>query len=121
MFNVQSRAGQVQSAHCELEMQGDIPARIQRRGALRSYDMYTKWGYFERRMSMRHQEQPNQDSVRSLKSATEQSTTTLYTPSAAPWKFFENVPDELSSLRTTEALAVAERHMRYIPATQPHS
>lgn len=32
------------------------------------------------------------------------------------WRYFENVPDAISDLRTREAAAVADRHLRY--ATQ---
>ena len=29
------------------------------------------------------------------------------------WRYFENVPDAISDLRTKEAAAVADRHLRY--------
>ena len=32
--------------------------------------------------------------------------------SCAVWRYFESVPDELSSMRTHEAAAVADRHLR---------
>jgi len=89
-----------------------VPTSIKRRGALRSYDMYTKWGYFERRMSLRHREQRSQSTLLTL-GLNQGARSNPDPPSAAPWKFFENVPDELSSLRTTEAIAVAERHLRW--------
>jgi len=94
-----------------LAIEGDVPTSIKRRGALRSYDMYTKWGYFERRMSLRHREQRSQSTLLTL-GLNQGARSNPDPPSAAPWKFFENVPDELSSLRTTEAIAVAERHLR---------
>ncbi len=36
-----------------------------------------------------------------------------YGASNSSWRFFENVPDQLSSLRTVEARSVADRHLRF--------
>ena len=35
-----------------------------------------------------------------------------YGPSNSSWRFFENVPDQLSTFRTEEATSVADRHLR---------
>ena len=35
-------------------------------------------------------------------------------PANNVWRYFENVPDQLSSLRTKEAAAVADRHLRFV-------
>jgi hypothetical protein len=34
--------------------------------------------------------------------------------SCGVWRYFESVPEELSSMRTHEAAAVADRHLRYV-------
>lgn len=103
-----------------MALEGDVPARMQRAGAARSYMLYLNWGYFERRMTLRKTRRggeppvPNQNSLPALgHKRDEQAKSSRYGMSAAaPWKYFENVPDELSNLRTTEAIAVAERHLR---------
>lgn len=30
------------------------------------------------------------------------------------WRYFESVPEEMSTMRTLEAAAAADRHLRYI-------
>lgn len=95
-----------------------MPSRMSREGAARAYHMYIYWGYFNRRMSARRQlEQgtmpgstPSTSSVTAFTNSKPQKS--YYGEMTNVWRYFENVPDAISELRTREAAQVADRHAR---------
>ena len=81
---------------------------------LRGCSYVQHWGYFQRRMSIsREKETPlsSQDIPVFDPGSTEISNSPYGSP-PRPWRFFESVPNKLSSMRTKEAAEVAQRHLR---------
>ncbi|DBA97322.1 TPA: hypothetical protein ACH3X1_015060 [Trebouxia sp. C0004] len=100
-----------------LDSQGSLPSRMSREGAARTYHMYTYWGYFNRRMSARRQlEQKtmpgSNESAGIAFGDNSKQQTSYYGEMTNVWRYFENVPDAISDLRTKEAAQVADRHLR---------
>ena len=100
-------------------MQGSLPSRMSREGAARTYHMYTYWGYFNRRMSARRQLE--QKTMPGSKGSTgiafgdnSKQQKSYYGEMTNVWRYFENVPDAISDLRTREAAQVADRHLRSV-------
>lgn len=98
---------------------------MSREGAARTYHMYTYWGYFNRRMAVRRQlEQKSmpgldrQSGIAFGDNSKQQKS--YYGEMTNVWRYFENVPDAISDLRTKEAVAVADRHLR-CPASLHHA
>ena len=105
-------------------MQGSLPSRMSREGAARTYHMYTYWGYFNRRMSARRQLE--QKTMPGSKESTgiafgdnSKQQKSYYGEMTNVWRYFENVPDAISDLRTKEAAQVADRHLRSV--FSPHA
>ncbi len=93
--------------------------RMSREGAARTYHMYTYWGYFNRRMSARRQLE--QKTMPGSKESTgiafgdnSKQQKSYYGEMTNVWRYFENVPDAISDLRTKEAAQVADRHLRSV-------
>lgn len=100
-------------------LQGSLPSRMSREGAARTYHMYTYWGYFNRRMSARRQLE--QKTMPGSKESTgiafgdnSKQQKSYYGEMTNVWRYFENVPDAISDLRTKEAAQVADRHLRSV-------
>ncbi len=98
-------------------LQGSLPSRMSREGAARTYHMYTYWGYFNRRMLARRQlEQKtmpgSKDSTGIAFGDNSKQQKSYYGEMTNVWRYFENVPDAISDLRTKEAAQVADRHLR---------
>ena len=92
---------------------------MSREGAARTYHMYTYWGYFNRRMSARRQLE--QKTMPGSKESTgiafgdnSKQQKSYYGEMTNVWRYFENVPDAISDLRTKEAAQVADRHLRSV-------
>lgn len=90
---------------------------MSREGAARTYHMYTYWGYFNRRMTVRRQLEQKampgaekQNGIAFGDNSKQQKS--YYGEMTNVWRYFENVPDAISDLRTKEAAAVADRHLR---------
>lgn len=101
-----------------LTLQGSLPSRMSREGAARTYHMYIYWGYFNRRMAVRRQMEQKampgfdrQTGIAFGDNSKQQKS--YYGEMTNVWRYFENVPDAISDLRTSEAVAVADRHLRY--------
>ena len=104
-------------ANSQLYVQGSLPSRMSREGAARTYHMYTYWGYFNRRMAARRQLE--QKTMPGLQASTgiafgdnSKQQKSYYGKMTNVWRYFENVPDAISDLRTKEAAHVADRHLR---------
>jgi len=102
-----------------MHLQGSLPSRMSREGAARTYHMYTYWGYFNRRMSARRQLE--QKTMPGSKESTgiafgdnSKQQKSYYGEMTNVWRYFENVPDAISDLRTKEAAQVADRHLRSV-------
>ena len=100
-------------------LQGSLPSRMSREGAARTYHMYTYWGYFNRRMSARRQleQKTMPGSIESTGIAfgdNSKQQKSYYGEMTNVWRYFENVPDAISDLRTKEAAQVADRHLRSV-------
>ncbi|DBA70552.1 TPA: hypothetical protein ACH3X2_011948 [Trebouxia sp. C0005] len=102
-----------------LDSQGSLPSRMSREGAARTYHMYTYWGYFNRRMLARRQLE--QKTMPGSKESTgiafgdnSKQQKSYYGEMTNVWRYFENVPDAISDLRTKEAAQVADRHLRSV-------
>lgn len=98
-------------------LQGSLPSRMSREGAARTYHMYSYWGYFNRRMSARRalEEGTMPGSKASSGIAfgdNSKQQKSYYGEMTNVWRYFENVPDAISELRTREAAQVADRHLR---------
>ena len=71
------------------------------------------WGYFQRRMTLSRAQDVNLGrEMPSMPTDTPQVTESPYGKSLKPWRFFESVPNKLSSMRSKEAAEVANRHLR---------
>ena len=74
------------------------------------------WGYFQRRMHLSREKEIQEGSQPLIGGSSfdlnVERPTSSYGASNSSWRFFENVPDQLSSLRTAEARSVADRHLR---------
>ena len=94
---------------------------MSREGAARTYHMYTYWGYFNRRMSARRQleqqampgSEPSSGIAFNFGQDSKQQEST-YGKTSNIWRYFENVPDAITELRTREAADVADRHLRCV-------
>lgn len=100
-----------------MRMQGSLPSRMSREGAARTYHMYTYWGYFNRRMTARRQlEQGTMPGSKASSGIAfgdnSKQQKSYYGEMTNVWRYFENVPDAISELRTKEAAQVADRHLR---------
>ncbi|KAL3133149.1 hypothetical protein ABBQ38_007044 [Trebouxia sp. C0009 RCD-2024] len=100
-----------------LDSQGSLPSRMSREGAARTYHMYTYWGYFNRRMSARRALEKGTMPGSKASSGiafgdNSKQQKSYYGEMTNVWRYFENVPDAISELRTKEAAKVADRHLR---------
>ncbi|KAK9902224.1 hypothetical protein WJX75_008431 [Coccomyxa subellipsoidea] len=95
--------------------EADTPARMNRQGAARTYHTYMNWGYFQRRMAQQR-DSPGSAASDSSNGSSEDGSTDSHSSYAGDacrvWRYFESVPEEMSSMRTQEAAAVADRHLR---------
>lgn len=102
-----------------------VPRPISRAAAARAYTMYTYWGYFNRHMTLRRACEaavfgtdagglrPRERAWLPVTPAPGSSRAeTQYGEVAKVWRYFENVPEELSEMRTREAAAAADKHVR---------
>lgn len=90
---------------------------MSREGAARTYHMYTYWGYFNRRMSARRALEKGTMPGSKASSGiafgdNSKQQKSYYGEMTNVWRYFENVPDAISDLRTKEAAQVADRHLR---------
>ena len=102
-----------------LHVQGSLPSRMSREGAARTYHMYTYWGYFNRRMSARRALEKGTMPGSKASSGiafgdNSKQQKSYYGEMTNVWRYFENVPDAISDLRTKEAAQVADRHLRSV-------
>ncbi|KAK9823830.1 hypothetical protein WJX72_005805 [[Myrmecia] bisecta] len=103
-------------AKAAMALEGATPSRLNREGAARTYHMYCYWGYMNRRMArLRQQEEASGVAPTSGPYAFGDASgvqSSSYGSMTNVWRYFENVPDAITSLRTGVAAAVADRHLR---------
>lgn len=115
--------GKVVMPPVALGAHAEEPRPISRAAAARAYSMYQCWGYFNRHMTLRREVEaavlgpgprPKSDG-RAWLSAGQPGSSRADTPYGEitkVWRFFENVPEELSQIRTAETAAAADLHVR---------
>ncbi|EIE18492.1 hypothetical protein COCSUDRAFT_60158 [Coccomyxa subellipsoidea C-169] len=102
--------------------EADTPARMNRQGAARTYHTYMNWGYFQRRMAQQRDSpntsEPAAADADSSAAGSADSHVSYAGDACRVWRYFESVPEEMSSMRTQEAAAVADRHLRALFGTE---
>ncbi|CAL8465952.1 g5488 [Coccomyxa elongata] len=102
--------------------EADTPTRMSRQGAARAYHTYMNWGYFQRRMAQPREPDSKEASSGSGRDPQEPGLAgadASYAGNACRvWRYFESVPDSMDSMRTREAVAVADRHLRALFGTE---